>query len=223
DPTVSAFARSVNVLFFLMTLVLVVVTARLAVGPGSRTASYYFLACGIAVAVIADLLATFETTGDVEGEFMVLAALIYVLVGTAALHPTRSRIADPVDEEIRLTNSRIGMLAIALFLAPVLVLIGGVTRDDENNVALLVGGSLVLSTLVLARLSALVYARERTAVRERQLRFAGLQLVTARSRDETNTVTLEAVAALAGGIVGGRASIIRIEDGYAAVMASMGD
>lgn len=222
DPAASALARGFNVGYFCFTLVLVVVTARLAVGPGSRTASYYFLASAIAAVVLADLLATFETTGDVDGEFMTVATLIYVLMGTAALHPTRSRIADPVDEEIRLTASRLVMLAIALFLAPMLVFVGGVARDDEN-LPLLVGGSVMLSILVLSRLSSLVWARERTAVRERQLRFAGLQLVTARNSDETNTVTLEAVAALAGGLGTGRASIIRIEQGFGAVVASTGD
>jgi diguanylate cyclase (GGDEF)-like protein/PAS domain S-box-containing protein len=222
DSGVSGIDRAINVAYFCLTLVLVVITARLAVGPGSRTASYYFLASAIGFMVVADLLATFETTGDVDGEFLSVAALIYVLMGTAALHPTRSRIADPVDEEIRLTASRLVMLAMALFLAPVLVFVGGVARDDEN-LPLLIGGSVILSILVLSRLSSLVWARERTAVRERQLRFAGLQLVTARSRDETNTVTLEAVAALAGGLGGGRASIVRIEQGFGAVVASAGD
>lgn len=222
DSTVSATARATNVAYFLLILVLVVVTARLAVGPGSRTPSYYFLASAMAFAVLADVLATFNTTGDVEGEFLTVAGVIYVLMGTAALHPTRSRIADPVDEEIRLTASRLVMLASALFLAPILVFLGGVTRD-EQDLPLLIAGSVLLSVLVLSRLSSLVWARERTAVRERQLRFAGLQLVTARSRDETNTVTLEAVAALAGGLGTGRASIVRIEQGYGAVVASTGD
>jgi hypothetical protein len=212
DTTVTGVARATNLAYFCLTIVLVVVTARLAVGPGSRTTSYYLFAGAIGVVVVADLLATFETTGDVEGDFLVFAALVYTLMGAAALHPTRVRIADPVDEEIRLTSSRLVMLAVALFIAPVLVFVGGVTRDS-SNLPLLVGGSVLLSVLVLARLSSLVWARERTAVRERQLRFAGLQLVTARSRDETNTVTLEAVAALAGGLGDGRASIIRIERG----------
>jgi diguanylate cyclase (GGDEF)-like protein/PAS domain S-box-containing protein len=222
DGSVSAVARATNLGYFLLTIVLVVVTGRLAVGPGSRTTSYYLLASAIGIVVVADLFATFETTGDVEGEFMALAVGVYTLWGAAALHPTHARIADPVDEELSLTPRRIVMLSGALFLAPVMVLVGGVT-SDTSDLTLLVAGSVVLSVLVLARLSALVYAREGAAVRERQLRFAGLQLVTARSRDETNAVTLEAVAALAGGLRGGRASIIRIEDGYAAVVASMGD
>src|SRR5690606_9236327 len=151
----------------------------------------------------------------------------YTMMGTAALHPTRHRIADPVDEEIRLTWSRVSLLALALFLAPALVLVGGAAQasDDTSSVdlPLLIVGPIVLSLLVLVRLSSLVWARERTAVRERQLRFAGLQLVTARSSEETNRVTLEAVAALAGGLDGGRATILRVIDDRAEVMAAIGD
>lgn len=227
DDSVPLVDRGVNLFYFAFVLFLVVMTARLAVGPGARVPSFYFLASATCIVVIADILATFETTGETDGEFLLAATPIYVLMGTAALHPTRARIADPVDEEIRLTWARVSLLALALFLAPALVMVGGVVSRDEGSrgtdLPLLIIGSIVLSVLVLARLSSLVWARERTAVRERQLRFAGLQLVTARSRDETNRVTLEAVAALAGGIPPGRASIVRIEDGRAEVVASTGD
>ena len=219
DTTVPVAERAVNLAYFCLVLLLVVLTARLAVGPGSRTPSYYMLASAIALAVVADLFATFETTGDVAGDFLLLATPVYVLMGAAALHPTRSRIADPVDEEIRLTWGRVVLLAAALFLAPALVLIG----DESSDLPMLIGGSILLSLLVLARLASLVWARERTALRERQLRFAGLQLVTARSSEETNTVTLEAVAALSGGLADGRASIIRVNEGSAEVVASLGE
>ncbi|QGG96632.1 EAL domain-containing protein [Actinomarinicola tropica] len=227
DPEVGAAAQVLNLVYFGFVLLVVVLTARLAVGPGARTPSFYMLASAVVLVAVADVIATFDTLDRTEGGLFLLAALpIYVLLGAAAMHPTRTRIADPVDMEIRLTWSRVTLLALALFLAPAIVLVSGIAQTSDSgrddDLPLLVVGSLVVSVLVLARLSSLVWARERTAVRERQLRFAGLQLVTARNIDETNRVTLEAVAALAGGLDGGRASIIRVDDGVSQVVASTG-
>ncbi|MBK5224431.1 MAG: EAL domain-containing protein [Acidimicrobiia bacterium] len=224
DETVPINERAVNLAYFVTVMVLVVLMARLAVGPGARTPSYYLLALASVALVLADLVATFETTGSLDGDFALAAAPIYVLIGSAALHPSRHRIADPVDEEIRLTGGRIVLLAVALFLAPSLLLTGVILPSESDaDIPLLIVGSVVLSGLVLIRLSSLVWARERAAARERQLRFAGLELVTARSSDDTNRVTLEAVAKLSGGLPVGRASIVRVIDDGIEVVASLGD
>jgi len=222
DDTFSIGARVANVVFVTLSLVIVAVTARLAVGPGARTPSYYLLAAAVGLLLLVDLVATLESTGQISGDwFVLLAAPIYVVMGGAALHPSHSHIADPVEQDIALTWRRIALLAAALLVAPA-VLVSQVGRGREIDLPVVVTGSVLLSILVLVRLSSLVWARERAASQERSLRRTGTELVAARSSQETNETILAAVTEIAHGLPVGRASILRFDGDRADVVASEG-
>ncbi|HSL59725.1 MAG TPA: PAS domain-containing protein, partial [Acidimicrobiales bacterium] len=223
DADVSMLERQLAVGYSVLTMALVAVTTRLAVGPGLRTPAYYFLAGSVGVIFVADALSTLDTTGRLDTDLAALLAPVpYLLAGVAVLHPSMRRLTErPEHVATHLTRRRLAMLAAALLAAPV-VLVVQLTGDQEADLPVVVSGTVVLSLLVLARLASLVRATERAAERERVLRDTGSALVAAGSRDETALVALEGVLALTNGLPAGRASVLDYANGWFEVAASVG-
>jgi diguanylate cyclase (GGDEF)-like protein/PAS domain S-box-containing protein len=223
DGSNSVFERGLVIGYSTLTLAILTVTARIATGPGIRNPSYYFLAGSVSLVFVSDLLATLETTGsNTGGIVLALTPLIYVLFATAALHPSMARLTEtPPDQDVQLTWRRQALLAAALVVAPG-VLVWQIARDEPIDLPVVVTGSVVLSLLVLARLSGLVHAKERNAVRERVLREAGAALVVATSRDEILDGTLTTVLALADAGPGARATVMLGDESELEVVGSAG-
>ncbi|HUF85509.1 MAG TPA: EAL domain-containing protein [Acidimicrobiia bacterium] len=223
DASIPGPARYLNVGYSTLTLVLLTLTARLAVGPGIRNQSYYLLAGAISLIFVTDLLATLETAGADTGRLILaLPVFSYVLFASAAIHPSMARLTEaPPDQEVQLTWKRQLLLAAALLMAPA-VLVWQIARDRPIDLPVVVTGSVVLSLLVLARLSGLVRAKERTAERERVLREIGATLVVATSREEILDGTLEAVLALADAGPDARATVMLGDETDLEVVASAG-
>jgi diguanylate cyclase (GGDEF)-like protein/PAS domain S-box-containing protein len=224
DPAISAVERGLNVQYSILALLIVGAVTRLAVGPGFRAPSYYFFAVGVGALFIADLFITLESTGQPSFDLHIaIAPLAYVFAGTAALHPSATRLtARPEYEPPRLTRRRIAMLAAALLMGPAVLLLQAV-RDVDVALPVVVVGWVALSLLVLARLSALIKEEERAATRERVLRDMGSVLVVGGSREEMHTAALWAVLELTDGLPAGRATVLTIDPGGTAeVVASVG-
>jgi diguanylate cyclase (GGDEF)-like protein/PAS domain S-box-containing protein len=223
DESFPLAQRSLNVVYAAFTLAVLTLTARLAVGPGIRNASYYFLAGSITLVFATDLLATLETTDIDTGLLLPALTLpIFVLFATAALHPSMARLTEPPpDQEVELTWRRQVLLAAALLVAPG-VLVWQLARDKPIDLPVVVTGSVVLSLLVLARLSGLVRAKERNAARERVLREAGAALVVATSRSEILDGTLTTVLALADAGAGAHATVMVGDETELEVVGSAG-
>jgi diguanylate cyclase (GGDEF)-like protein/PAS domain S-box-containing protein len=224
DESIPIFERSLVIGYSTLTLAILTVTARIAAGPGIRNPSYYFLAGSVSLVFVCDLLATLETTGsNTGGLVLALTPLIYVLFATAALHPSMARLTEtPPEQDVQLTWRRQALLAAALLVAPG-VLVWQIARDEPIDLPVVVTGSVVLSLLVLARLSGLVRAKERNAIRERVLREAGAALVVATSRAEILDGTLTAVLALADAGPGSRVTVMLGDETELEVVGSAGD
>jgi len=225
DVTVPPADKLINVGYFACTLGLVLVTTRLAVGPGARTPSYYLLAGAVAGVFITDLLATLESAGQYSGDFyLVLAPLPYALAGAGALHPSMARLTErPEPSEQPLSGARVAMLGVALLVAPIL-LIATSLADRGTSLIVLGAGSVVMSLLVLARFTVMIQGRERKTEQEKILREAGGRLVAATTRHEIYDATLDAMMGLAGDLPGVRASIAAADhDRLLQVVASAGD
>jgi diguanylate cyclase (GGDEF)-like protein/PAS domain S-box-containing protein len=223
DGAIPSFERGLVVGYSCLTLIVLTVTARLAAGPGTRNPSYYFLAGSVSLVFVSDLLAILETTGaDTGGLVLALTPFSYLLFGAAALHPSMAHLTDPPPEpDVALTWKRQALLAAAMVVAPG-VLVWQLARDEPIDLPVVVTGSVVLSLLVLVRLSGLVRAKERTASRERVLREAGAALVIATSREEILDGTLSTVLALTGGHPGTRATVMLGDETELEVAASSG-
>lgn len=207
------FERLMSIAYPLMDVLLLAVAARLAMGSGTRSPSFYLIGFGIV-----SLLATDSVYGYIElhsgyGQGGLLDAgwlAYYLLWGTAALLPGMRKL-DESSPEVRptLTGRRLLPLAGATLIAPGVAIIQSMT-DPGATFSVSSVASAVLFLLVLARMTGLVKSlrvsvddEHRALFREGVLRRAAAALGGAPDRDAVEQVTLEAAKALtldAGGV-----------------------
>ena len=197
DGSIPVAERSLDIVYSSLSLLLLAVIIRLAVGPGIRNPSWYLLSGSATLVLTTDLLATLETEGAATGGVVLaLTAPIYVLFAAAALHPSMQALtALPPRADLRLTPARELLMAGALLVSPG-ILVAQVATGSGVDVPVIAAGTAVLSLLVLVRLSTLVRHKERVARHERVLREVGGQLIVATSRDEILDGALSAALAL---------------------------
>jgi diguanylate cyclase (GGDEF)-like protein/PAS domain S-box-containing protein len=199
DPSMSLTQKAFSVGYSMLTLALVAMAARLAVGSGRRNPSYYLLAGSLVFIVATDVVATLNTAGgSFERSLTLFSILSYVMVAASILHPSMVSVTDrPGDREIQLTRRRLTMLLAAVLFVPTLLILEAVSGRG-SNVPVMAGGSVLLTVLVLARLAGLVRAKDRKAQREQVLREAGSALVTATTTEQIHQGALVALLALIG-------------------------
>ena len=187
-----------------MDLLLMAVSIRLAVGAGRRPPAFYLLMSAIVALFVTDAIyawfGLYTESGYQPGsgwlEFGWMS--FYVLLGTAALHPSMRELCEAApDTEKKLTLARLAVLAGASLIAPVLL---GVQlwRGTTEDMTVLIGATLTLFVLVVVRMWGLVRSQQESAMREKALRSAGAALVTATNRDGINAAAIDAAQSLAG-------------------------
>jgi diguanylate cyclase (GGDEF)-like protein len=165
-------------------------TVRLLFSDSSRSPSTWLLVGASASGLVGSVLRTVELTSAVTvvswHDGFVLAA--YVLVGLAGLHPTMSNLTD-ADGDSRAAGGRLAILGLSLMAAPVTLLV----QQPDRGIAVIVGGSVVLSLLVLWRLGRLVAERDlvraqQHARADRQTALAEIGLYALREHDRQKVV-----------------------------------
>ena len=204
--TADPAARAMNVAYSLLSILLVMAACMALVAGGNRTTSNRLLAAGLLATVALDVVATLITAGRAPEELrLVLAPLVFILGGAGLLHPSvihlMERPSDPAQVR-RLTNKRIGVLALALLAAPILMVAG--LAGSRSSLWLPAVGALALAPLVLVRLGRLVRENEGMAILEATLRSVGERLVGAESpADVQRVITVGAGQVLGGELHGG--------------------
>ena len=194
--------RVMSIAYPLMDVLLLAVAARLAVGSGIRTVSFYLIGTGIVGLLATDAAyAYFELHGGYQlGSLLDIGWLAYYLLwGTAALLPGMWRMGEQSPESgPTLTGRRLVPLAAATLIAPAVGIVQSV-KDAETAFSVSAAASAVLFLLVLARMTGLVkslrmsVAEEQRAVfRESVLRRAALALGGAAGRDDIERVAADA-------------------------------
>jgi PAS domain S-box-containing protein len=178
DSSLTLFERSVLTAYPLADVLVLAVLARFMIAPGVRTPAYHFLGASLTTLLICDvsfgaaeLAGTYESGGLIDAGFL----LSYVLLGTASLHQTMDRLSQPApDLKVKPSRRRFVLLAGASLLAPTVLAIQA-ARGEQVYGPLIVGGSVVLFSLVLVRMESLlgvlttvVAERERAQERLRQ-------------------------------------------------------
>ena len=179
DSSIPEIERWVNLGYSLMTIALIGLVARLAVGAGIRNASWYLMATAAAAIVANDLLVLIATAGAEWG--LTVSSILWpvapVLATAAILHPSAAELtSDPGKAQPRLTRVRVIMLAFALLIVPG-VLFTSLLHGRDPDYAVLTGGTVALSVLSLMRLTRLFRAQEAATEREGVLREAGARLL----------------------------------------------
>ena len=181
-------------------LMLALLARLLAPGPG-RTRSVQLLTLGMVSCLLSDtaytavqLHSSFHTGTAIDLGW----ALFYTGWGAAALHPSMSRLTEPVPrQQVEVSPGRLLLLMAASLIAPVVLLTalpGGVTSD----VSVIAVFSAVLYLLVLTRLWDAAASHRRQLDRERVLRHTGLSLVTMADVPQVAGAVKAAVEALLG-------------------------
>jgi len=193
--------KALSIAYPLMDVLVLAVTARLAVDGGRRAASFYLLLGGLLSLVSADSVYGFITLhGNYKtGSALDVGWLIYYFAwGACALHPSMRTLSEPVhDAPSHLSRRRLLLLAGASLLSPV-VLMTKLRESTFIDQGALCGGTVVLFVLVVVRLRLVVRLHEDAEARERALREAGAALVSAATTAQRYEAAAEAIHALAG-------------------------
>jgi diguanylate cyclase (GGDEF)-like protein/PAS domain S-box-containing protein len=209
DPDLTLLQRLTSLAYPMMDMLVLAVTARLWSDRGVRNGSFHLLSFSLVPLVVADTLygliqltGTWRLGSPVDIGWM----LFYVCWGAAGLHPSMRELDRPAPAAtVKVTRTRFGvLLALASLMGPT-VLAVQVARGERVDMAVVVGGSLLLFVLALLRMSGLVQAlrttllkHQRSVTRETILREAAAELVAATSQDGIHTAALAAALALTG-------------------------
>jgi diguanylate cyclase (GGDEF)-like protein/PAS domain S-box-containing protein len=221
NPALSGVQKSVAIAYPLGDVLMLALLARL-LAPGSgRTRCVQFLTLGTVACLVSDtafsaiqLHGTFHNGSIVDLGW----ALFYSAWGAAALHPSMTRLTEPVPrQQVEVSRVRLAVLMLASLVAPVVLLVAvpGAAATDVSVIAVF---SAVLYLLVLTRLWDATASHRRALDRERALRQAGLALVTTADVPQVAGAVQDAVDALLGGHAQGDALLgVRVDGTLRAV------
>ncbi len=223
DASLTLQVKLTSMAYPIMDLLLLAVTIRLAVGGGKREKSFYLLVTSVCVLFVTDsvyawllLHGGYQTGGLLDAGWIAF----YLLWGAAALHPSMVSLSEPApDQESGLTWTRLALLTGGTLIAPTVLAVQEI-RDQQVDDLVIAISAVALFMLVVARMAGLVHRNEQAAERERTLREAGAELVTATDREGMYAAALTAAQKLAGDECEVRLSLVVDSPGELATVAT---
>jgi diguanylate cyclase (GGDEF)-like protein/PAS domain S-box-containing protein len=201
DAQTSGAALAVNVLYSVLSTLLVAAATMITLAGGHRSTSNRLLAAGLAAVVLLDLTATLVTADRIPTQArLVPAAAVFVLGAAGLLHPSVIGLMQRASGRThlrRLTQTRVAVLGLALLVPPSLLTLS-LLGHSPGTMWLPVAGSLLLAPLVVVRLGRLVRSNQTTAETEATLRSVSEQLVGAESDLRIEEILVAGAAALVG-------------------------
>jgi signal transduction histidine kinase len=154
-----------------MDMILLAGLVFFALTPTWRTPAYRYLTASIALLIFADEVYGLSPGTYAQATWLDAAWLLsYVVWGVAALHPSMRQLSEPAHGGgPRLSTRRLALLAVALATAPAVLLIQVAAGSEIDAVAVALGAG-VICTLVLLRLTGVIYALDRLRDLERLAR-----------------------------------------------------
>ncbi len=181
NPALTGLQKTVAIAYPLGDVLMLALLARLLAPGTGGTRSVQLLTVGVVGGLVSDtaygaiqLHGTFRNGTIVDLGW----ALFYCAWGAAALHPTMTRLTDPMPrQQVEVSPARLAVLMLASLIAPFLLLTV-VPHGAGSEVSVIAVFSAVLYLLVLTRLWDAAASHRRALDRERVLRQASLSLVT---------------------------------------------
>jgi diguanylate cyclase (GGDEF)-like protein/PAS domain S-box-containing protein len=202
NPGLSGLQKTVAIAYPLGDVLLLALIARLLAPGKGRIWSVQLLTLGVVGCLASDTaFGAIQLHGHFHnGTITDLGwALFYGACGASALHPTMTKLSEPVSKQlVEVSPGRLALLMLASLIAPV-VLLTALPRGTTSDVSVIAVFSAVLYLLVLTRLWDAAASHSRALKRERVLRRAGQSLVTAVDVTQVGAAVKDAVDTLLGG------------------------
>jgi diguanylate cyclase (GGDEF)-like protein/PAS domain S-box-containing protein len=202
NPGLTGLQKGVAIAYPLGDVLMLALLVRL-LAPGSgRTRCVQFLTLGAVASLMSDAaFGAIQLYGSFHSGTVVDLgwAVFYSAWGAAALHPTMTRLTEPVPrQQVTVSPARLALLMLASLIAPVMLLtaVPGGATPDVSVIAVFSG---ILYLLVLTRLWDAAASHRRALDRERVLRQVSLSLVTTADLPQIAGAVKDAVDALLGG------------------------
>jgi diguanylate cyclase (GGDEF)-like protein/PAS domain S-box-containing protein len=214
NGALSGLQKSVAIAYPLGDVLMLALLARMLAPGTGRIRCVYYLTAGLAACLIADSAYGWIELHGVfsNGSVVDLGwAVFYIALGAAALHPSMTRLTEPVPrQQVEVSPGRLALLMLASLIAPVVLL--AAPRGNATDVSVVAVFSAILYLLVLTRLWDAATSHRRALDRERVLREAGQPLVTATDMPNVAVAVKHATSALLDGSAQGEAVLaVRID------------
>ena len=164
----SVYARIVLMAYPAMDVLLLVVLARFFTIPSWRSSAYVLLIAAVLLLIAADEFYLSDIDSYVSGQWSdSLWLLSYLLFAVTALMPSMRAVSNARSVVLpRLSVSRLGLLALALVTAPVVLIVETATTRNGPTLYLIGAAASALSGLTLVRIVGLVRGVERLRATE---------------------------------------------------------
>jgi len=173
-------AKAVSTAYPVGDVLLLAAIIRFAVQAGPKPPAFYLLFGSTGALLLTDCAYNYALLhGTYHHQVIFDAGWLAYLVGwgAAALHPSMRQLEQPTgDVRVRLTGTRLALLALACLISPAIRFVADLGNPD---LLVVIGSSAILFLLVVLRVAGMARQEERAAAREATLREAGLALVEA--------------------------------------------
>ena len=164
DSTVPVAVRALDGAYSAITIALVVATALLAVGPGKRNPGYYLLAFSMFVLFVIDTGAILHDMGVEQAGWVTSYVFPVAFIAYAqpvVLHPEVRRLTDRPELQNQCSRDVVSQSRLQLCSSCPFFFIE-VRAEHDLEIVLTSVGSAIVALLVLARMTDLVRANERS-------------------------------------------------------------
>ncbi len=198
NPNLTWLERVTSIAYPLGDILILATIARLLISTRRNPASV-LLGVGAAGLLVSDVVYGLGQLGGSWqiGSFYDLGWVVFYAVwGVAALHPSMVGLSVPVRQPPAEMSPRRVILLMAVALVAPAVLLADTLLGNASHGPVIAGASALLFLLLMLRLSGVVTRHRQAVERERTLRSAGADLVSAADTDEVAKAVRTAVARL---------------------------
>ncbi len=189
EQALSPLGRLTSIAYPSMDILVLGVVARVAAGSHRREPAFVFLLAGAIVLLLSDAIYGWRLLGGHgygSGGFVYTGwATYYVLLGTAALHPSMRLLSTPGPKaDGHLTRARLALLTCASLTVPLVIVVREALHEPVQLYVLL-GATGLMFALVLLRMAGIVHRNEELA-----LQMVALTEQSAQQRSEARLSSL---------------------------------
>lgn len=180
DQSLPMIEKVVSVLYPVLSLVLVAVLAPLLFAMGTKSKALWGVALAMCIQIMTDAAWGWQTLNDSYGDGSLVDVgwmATWVIIGTAALHPSMASAVLPERTNLRVSVGRLLVLSLAAMIPSAVIVVQqfGFTADIDGTVLVVAAiAAQLVFCLALARMWGLVMTVRDLTQRQGEARFAAM-------------------------------------------------